>query len=301
MKTTIFKFAILSLMLVVLLGIVGCDKQETDLDLPQLCSCDFYSCASIEDFYKTIPSINEYLRSLPENWSAERKLQALVSELNAMPRIDAELGAVWTDRDCLIPCLPGTYGRIAILLDDNGLTRKLWLNIFGEDVNSLRVTSLSYIKPREVRVGLHHSGGNTTTNDVFDFINLFDRCVVRMWRLGAGRGYLSVMPADRVNYILNILNVKPYLSSVRVHHFGGYIDVCVDMKNMHNRRYQADWLDFMRRYSFFEGNTHQAWFIVDFQVPDGKEEEWIERFNSYEFVLWATRNYGFRGIEEIGY
>jgi hypothetical protein len=309
MKTSILKFTTLSLMLVLLLGIAGCDKQEMNGHEWEISGSIFF-----ENFYKTVPFINEYLSSLPRNWNDKRKLQALTEWLNLHPCvIEAKLEFVGTHENWLIPVPPGRYGTIALLLDDNGMTRELTLNIFGKISEPLRVASFSYVRPKQVRVGFHKSD-ITTTRDVFDFINLFCHNVLNAFRLGAGRGYLSIMSADRLGGILDILNAKPYLSRVHGYvldnrmcilaanyrfcsvHIDSYIVIDVTMGNMANRNYQADWLRFMSDYNFFEGNTHQAWFIIDFEVPDGREKKWIEKFNSHKSVLWATRGYGFREI-----
>ena len=255
---------------------------------------EFCLYANVEDFYKTSPLINKHLSSLPENWNDEQKLQSLTDWLNLQPCvINAKLEGVWTDRDCAIMCQPGRYANIAILLDDSGMTRELTLNIFGEYSKPLRATDYSYIKPKEVRVSF--KSDITTIRDVFDFINLFDRKVLNIYRAGAGRGYLSTMPASSLDDILEILNAKPYFN--RVHgYFYEYITVDVTMSNMENRDYQADWLKFMNDYHFFEGQTNWAWFMIDFEVPDGKEGEWIEKFNTYESVIGATFNYGYQSM-----
>jgi len=264
----------------------SCDKKE----ILKFNNEDFCLYANLEDFYKTAPFINEYLSTLPENMSDERKLQALTGCLNSQSCvINAKLEGVWTDRDCMMECQPGRYGSISILLDDNGMTRELTLNIFGEYSKPLRATDYSYKKPKEVRVSF--KSDTTTISDVFDFINLFNRKVLNIYRAGAGRGYLSTMPADSLEDILKILNAKPYFSYV-YGYFYEYVTIDVTMSNMENKDYQADWLKFMKDYKFFEGETNWAWFMIDFEVPDGKEKEWIEKFNTYESVIGATFNYG---------
>jgi len=65
----------------------------------------------------------------------------------------------------------------------------------------------------------------------------------------------------------------------------------VTMSHMDNKNYQADWIKFMSDYKFFEGHTDLAWFMIDFEVPDGKEKEWIEKFTTYESVIGASFNY----------
>jgi hypothetical protein len=285
------------------------EREELDLDCKEFC---LY--ANVEDFYKTAPCINEYLSSLPENWTDEQKMDSLVSWLNSHSCIiDANLNFIGTEKDWFIMLPPGRYGTISLLLDDNGMTRELTLNIFGEYSKPLRATDYSYKKPKEVRVSF--KSNTTTIRNVFDFINLFDRKVLNVHRAGAGRGYLSTMPASNLEDILGILNAKPYFSRIHGYvldnrmdieaanypfsseHIDSYIVIDVTMSNMENKDYQADWLNFMGDYHFFEGQTNWAWFMIDFEVPDGKEKEWIEKFSTYEFVIGATFNYGYKKME----
>ena len=295
----------------------GCDKKN--LELCPECK-EFCLYANIEDFHKTAPIISKYLSTLPESMSDEQKLQILTEWLCSYSCvIDAKLGHVYTyPSDGIIclnePCPPGTLSSIVILLDDNGITRELTLNIWAGKSEPIKVTNYSYVQPKEVRVAF--TSEETTTRDVFDFINLFDRKVLNIYRGGAGQGYLSTMPAGKLDYILDILNVKPYFSSVHGYvlnnrmdilaanyrfsseNIDSYIVIDVTLSNMENKDYQTDWLKFMNDYEFFEGNTHQAWFMIDFEVPDGKEREWIEKFNTYEYVVWATFNHGYGSMEE---
>ena len=284
----------------------GCDKEKLEFG-------EFCLYADLENFHKTAPVINEYLRTLPNSMSDEQKLQSLTGWLNSQSCvINAKLEGVWTDKDCMIMCQPGRYGNIAILLDDNGMTRELSLNIFGEYPKPLRATDYSYKKPKEVRVSF--KSNTTTILNVFDFINLFDRKILNVHRLGAGRGYLSTMPANSLEEILEVLNAKPYFSYVHGYvlnnrmniqaanypfnseHIDNYIVIDVTMSSMENKDYQADWLKFMNDYKFFEGQTNWAWFMIDFEVPDGKESEWIEKFKTYESVIGATFNYGYQSM-----
>jgi len=141
----------------------GCDREEINRE--------FYLYSNVEDFYKTAPVINKYLNTLPINMSVEQQLKDLTDWLNLQPCIiNATLKGVWTDKDCITFCQPGRYGNIAIMLDDNGLTRELTLNIFGEYSKSLHATDYSFAKPKEVRA--FYKSDSTTLSDVFDFINL---------------------------------------------------------------------------------------------------------------------------------
>ena len=274
----------------------GCKKEVFEEEFELECG-EFCLYSNVEDFHKTAPIINEYLEYLSKNnlRNDEQKLQALTEWLNSYSCvINAKLEYVGTDKEWAIP--PGRYGRIAILLNDNGMTRELTLNIFGEYSKPLRATGYSYLKPKEVSTHLHYylSGGTTTIRDVFDFINLFDLKALNIYKLGS-KGYVSSMPNENFDYIVSNLSAKPYLSSV-----GGYREeppiIDVTMNNMENKVYQTDWFKTMNDYKLTEITTIYSWFIVGFEVPDGKEREWIEKFNTYEFVYGATLNYGFQSM-----
>ena len=275
----------------------SCDKEKfVDFDNEEFCLC-----ANLEDFHKTAPAINAYLEHLTNDWSDEQKSQALTEWLNSKPCvIDAKLEDVYTDRDCMITCSPGRYGNISILLDDNGMTRELALSIFGEYSKPLQATGYSYIKPKEVRVHFAHPNYHQYTDiismhDVFDFIDLFDRKVLNIHKLGNGGEYVSSMPEDNLDYIVNSLKAKPYFSSVH-----GYWDgqLCLDLvfNNMENITYRTDWFKTMNDYKLAEITTVHGWFIIDFEVPDGKEREWMEKFNTYEFVSGTTFNFDFQSM-----
>jgi hypothetical protein len=292
----------------------GCDKEILELDEFDLDCKEFCLYANVEDFHKTAPCINGYLSSSPENWTDEQKMGSLVSWLNSHSCvIEAKLEFVGTEKDWLIMVPPGRYGIVSLLLDDNGMTRELTLNIFGEYSKPLRATDYSYKKPKEVRVSFKSE--TTIVRNVFDFINLFDKKILNIYRAGAGRGYLSTLPASRLEDILAVLKSKPYFSYVHGYvlinrmdieaanfpfsseHIDSYIVIDVTMSNMGNKDYQADWLKFMSDYNFFEGQTNNAWFMIDFEVPDGKEKEWIEKFKTYQSVIGATFNYGYQRME----
>ena len=275
----------------------GCGKEEfVDIDNEEFC---LY--ANLEDFHKTAPVINAYLKHLANDWSDERKLEALTEWLNSKPCvINSKLEGVYTDRDCNIMCLPGRYGNISILLDDNGMTRELALSIFGEYSKPLQATGYSYTKPKEVSVHFAHPNYRQYTeiismHNVFDFIDLFDLKVLNIYKLGNGGQYVSSMPKDNLDYIVNSLKAKPYFSRVHGYWYGQlYIDLV--LSNMENITYRTDWFKTMNDYKLTEVTTVNGWFIIDFEVPDGKEREWMEKFNTYEFVSGATFNFGFQSM-----
>jgi len=54
-----------------------------------------------------------------------------------------------------------------------------------------------------------------------------------------------------------------------------------------NREYQNDWLETVNALKLHK----KSGCIIYFHVPAGKETEWKEKFERYEFVEWAELNY----------
>ena len=65
---------------------------------------------------------------------------------------------------------------------------------------------------------------------------------------------------------------------------------------MESKAYRADWFKTINDYKLIEISTINSWFIIDFEVPDGKEKEWREEFSTYKYVYGATFNYGFKSM-----
>jgi hypothetical protein len=292
MKTTILKLTAFSLILLLLLATVGCRKQELN-------DSDFCLCADIENFYKTAPFINNYLKRLSKNnWSDEQKVLALAEWLKSRPCIiDAYLESIDVvpfsgsspTRKCTIGLPVGTYAKIVILLDDNGIVRELVLS-FSPDISSPNVLKASYyryVEPKEVMVA---TKSDVTIDEMFGFINLFDLEVKEISSIG----YSSTMQSDSLLYLLDNLKTKPYISQV----YGNYIQERIVISgllqhNMENKNYQADWIKSMNDYKLSKnGNSY-----ILFQVPDGKEREWKTKFEDYEFAESVFFNYGYRMME----
>lgn len=276
-KTTIITCLFIIGLLFPVILFSGCDKEEFEtIEL-----CQF---TDLESFQNTAIPVNKYLFSLSDNLSDEQKLQRFTDWLNSKDCIsEAKLEAYWTDKDCAIMCPPGRYGTIGISFNENGIKRELTLNIFGEYSKPLQAISYHFKVPGQVRVSFKSE--TTTIRDVFTFINQFDFKVVNIYRLGAS--YLSTLPASSLNDILKVLNSKPYFSYVHGY-FNQYIAVDVTMSKMDNKDYQSDWLKIMSDYEIYEENPHLAWFMIDFEVPDGEEKLWMEKFNLYESVIGTS-------------
>jgi hypothetical protein len=259
---------------------IGCKKEEVECG-------EFCMYSNIEDFHKTAPFINNYMTTLPKNWSDEQKAQALVDWLNSKSCImvvDFEITTNW----CWTP--PVQYAssiNIKILLDDNGVEKEIFLNV-GKKIesNSFIATGYGNTKPKAVVVCTSYDI-NVSTEQIFEFINLFDHKVTLI-EMYTG-SYTSSLSSSSLQVILDNLNVKPYVS---VHGFlDGRIIIIPWLHDMENKDYQADWLKTMNDYNLYEWNRYPIWhgFNIYFDVPEGAEKEWIEKFEMYEIVNIADR------------
>ena len=137
--------------------------------------------------------------------------------------------------------------------------------------------------------------GYYSIDKVFDFINTFDHNVENIH----SQVYTSNLPSDSLQYVLDYLNNKPYTNDGNDWFVNGYlhyqtniITIFPRLFNIQNTEYQKDWLESMEileLYEQTEGETSGC--IIYFHVPTGKEKEWKQEFEEYEFVEWAELNY----------
>ena len=274
--------------LLICIGLVSflsaCESSE------EVGSYDGYLCqyTQVENFYKTAPFINEYLNSLPKNWDDERKLQALASWLNTHSCIISAKLIVFNPH-------PGPWisqgGIIEILLNDNGITRRLNLNV--QTVPTLIATGYSFPTPERVIVRLERDAWTpVAVSEVIDFINLFDLEVMTMQ---SQRFYSTLQSDSEMNKILNQLRSKPYVYFARIGSYsitsGRPFDIILE--NMNDKDNQEDWL----RFTSENGIFYQRNAYIIFQVPDGKERVWITKFETYELVRAAFPFYDFRHMK----
>ena len=258
----------------------GCKKEKMECG-------EFCLYSNVEEFHKTAPFINEYLSTLSKNWSDERKVQALVDWLNSQSCINVvnfEIIPNW----CWTPSVQyATFVSIKILLDDNGVKEEIILGVAKEAESNLFIAiNYQYTKPKAVVVTTSYDI-NVSTEQLFEFINLFDHKVTLI-EMSTGV-YVSNIPSSKLQDILDNLNAKPY---VYVHgYLDGQIIIIPWLHNMENRDNQADWLKTMNDYSLYEWNRYSTWhnFTIYFEVPEGTEEEWIAKFEKYEIVKAASR------------
>ncbi|AHM60784.1 hypothetical protein D770_12650 [Flammeovirgaceae bacterium 311] len=138
---------------------------------------------------------------------------------------------------------------------------------------------------------LLHTDGTVSAREVFDFINSFDE--VEVERVN-NEVYLSELPSDSLNYVLEYLNAKSYTND-EVWSVTGYRHYATDaitifpkLFNIKNQENQADWLESMQILQLREKGEG---FNIFFKVPEGQEKEWKKRFEAYDFVEWVELNY----------
>ncbi len=274
------------------------DKEKQACDGICLDCNEFCLYTNVIDFYKTAPFINDYLINLTKNdWSDERKLQALTEWLNAKPCIiRAELVPVGT-RQAETPVLRSTLsqpprGIISILICENGNTKELFLEIgpsWPYESDLWVANGYSYMEPGEVSVFIKPT---FTVSMVFDFINSFDFEVLRL---------------DDICYTSSTYNRDFILDNItgKKNYYGGAVGLFPGtqlfsplFRSMENKDYQADWLKFMADYHLsviFPPGFGGA--LITFLVPDGEEIEWMVKFlRDYKFIDSASIHWGYQGM-----
>ena len=274
----------------------GCNKEKQGSNEFSSECDEFCLYANAEDFYKTAPFIDDYLKHLSKNdWSDERKLKALAEWLNAKPCIvSAELEPV-IKSDILIspkstPVQP-PKGTIAILLNENGTTEAIFLEIgprYPYESDLWVATGYRYMIPREVGVLIQSA---SSVSMVFDFINTFDFEVLRLLNL------YFYSTAHSLDHVLNNFS-NLYIAGVGT--IPGSPIFTPTFHSMNNKTYQDDWLKFMADYQIILTNspfTDQLSAGITFLVPAGKEREWSAKFlENYDFVISTDVNWGFRSM-----
>jgi hypothetical protein len=273
--------------------------KETDKD-KQVCEgfcsdCEeFCLYANVEDFHKTAPFINAYISQLSKNdWSDERKLQALTAWLNEKPCIiSAKLEPVVTNRlaDITLRSTPmrPPCGIIAVRICEKGITGELLLEIgprWPYESEMWVATGYSYMKPGEVIVTTQSL---SSIGKVFDFINLLDFKVLMFDNI-----YYVSSAYDR-DYVLDLVFKKNYYAGI-IGTIPGTQIFTPAFHGMENMDYQTNWLKFMADYQLVETIPYGA--QITFLVPAGKEREWAAKIlKDHEFVNSTDVRWWYSGM-----
>ena len=256
-------------------------EEPDDIDDTEFCKY-----LNMKDINKTIPIINDFLAGHPDGISMEQIYEALVTRLNSYTcNLNARI-LYGEHIDWGYEVMRG----VAFSIIDNGITRDLELDFAPIDNMHYRVqiVGYAYYKQDVVNVKTKY----TDINKVFDFINSLDLDVQEI-QYGT---YLSSMDAnqDILQIVINNLKAKPYITDSWVTgHLGWYnanFVIFLNLYDMHNKDYQADWIKTMSEYKFknyAEGPEH----LVVFYIPEETGKQWETKFAGYDFVDWAELSY----------
>jgi hypothetical protein len=135
-----------------------------------------------------------------------------------------------------------------------------------------------------------------TIDKVFGFVNQYDHRVEYIY----STYYISSLPPDSLQYVLDYLNAKPYtnrpdwpVSGYR-HYLTGVIHIFPRLYDINNKDNQQDWLQSMKALKLTEVTDRDDFngSIIFFHVPAGTEKQWVAKFKKLSFVDWAeTNNY----------
>ena len=252
---------------------------------------------NLETINKTIPIVNEFLASLPDEirlnggWAhREQIFESLEIWLNSFPcDVDAKIlygvDLIWGREQ---------MGGVSVSVKDGQKIRELELDFAVIEDNGdlmrtyLQIAGYAYYKQNTIFVKTQY----TEIDKVFDFINSLDFDVREI----QGGTYLSSMSANTgtLQYVISKLKAKPYTTDSWVTgHLNWYnanFVIFLNLYDMKNADYQADWKETMNEYrleNYISGPEH----VVVFYIPEETGEQWETNFTNYSFVDWAELSY----------
>ena len=145
--------------------------------------------------------------------------------------------------------------------------------------------------PGDLSIGIVDS---VTINEAWELVNSFDLKITDAW----GHKYLSNLPNDSIDYIINYLNKKPYINDGRwkaVKNGNVYIDRNFNKISVSCRltdvlpEIQEDWLKVVEVLKLYEvPDKYQSIYL---NVPVGYELLWKDTFENEKIIRWASPNY----------
>ena len=243
----------------------------------QIFSYEICPYINIENISKTYPIINKFFENQSSELSNTEKLQEFVTWLKSQPCIiEASLAYTY----------PYLISEILFSFNENGIVKDVIYDILMSSPLKVENHHLEY-RPRNVQVKMKNY---VTIQEVFDFINSFSHEVRQIHN----PCYLSTMSSDSLQYILDCLKAKPYTNGGIPNVYGYFnnstnrIHISLELFDMMNKDYQADWLKSMIEFQLYE--PENKGYIIHFNVPEGTEKFWVAKFMEYEFVEWAELN-----------
>jgi hypothetical protein len=243
---------------------------------------DFCQYLDLENIHKTIPLVNLYINNMPQDWDYTQRAQSLVAFFNSFTGVTGSR------------FVPDEYehpNAVFFSFMDGSTNRELALDFSSTH----HVISYHY----DVVVGAWvHTKRYVTIEQVFDFINSLD-----MEANEINGYYVSNLPPseDELQRVIDGLNAKPYTHD-ETWSTGGYLHyktkqiyIFPHLFDMHNREYQADWLEAMSEYELTETFEHESdGHVVKFAIPENAtipESHWQEIFAQYDFLEWAEMSH----------
>ena len=167
----------------------------------------------------------------------------------------------------------------------------LLFSLFGCDSEE-KVEDEKEFAPGELNIGIVESAEIT---EAWDLVNSFNLYITDAW----GHKYLSDLPVDSIDYIVNYLNNKSYINdsirwravkdgNVKIDRETNKISVSCRMLNL-TLEIQTDWLNVVEKLELYEVSTITKVFYLE--VPVGHELEWKDTFENEEIIEWASPNY----------
>lgn len=145
--------------------------------------------------------------------------------------------------------------------------------------------------PGDLSIGIVDS---VTIKEAWELVNSFELKITDAW----GHKYLSNLPNDSIDYIINYLNKKPYINDGRwkaVKNGNVYIDRNFNKISVSCRltdvlpEIQEDWLKVVEVLRLYEVPTNTKVFYLN--VPIGYELLWKDTFENERIIRWASPNY----------
>ncbi|MDR0232762.1 MAG: hypothetical protein LBI82_11675 [Dysgonamonadaceae bacterium] len=267
---------------------------------------EFCSCLTMDNINKTIPIVNDFLARLPNEMRlnngyehSEQIYELLVKWLKSFPcDTDAKIliGKDWEWGHDVI-C------GVAISIKDNEMVRELEFDFACIDNRYTFTQIAGYLYDKQDAI--HVATKYTKMDDLFGFINSLEFDVKEI-QYGT---FISSLPSDSTNLknITNTLKAKPYTRDYWVvGHLNWYlsgITFFVQLYDMHNRDYQANWIKTMDEYKLIEydypdykesvidGIVYGPGDVIVFMIPEGTGKQWETKFMEYDFVRWAQMSY----------
>ena len=141
--------------------------------------------------------------------------------------------------------------------------------------------------PGSVTVGI---AANAEIDSIFNTLNGLNISIREMW----GFTYLAPLPADSVNYLINLLNQKPYInttsgwsattSTVYYSSSANAIMITCPLFDMDTIN-QVDLLSILELQHMEDG--HNGYKYMCLKVAEGTEKHWVEELKKYPFVTWS--------------